>query len=482
VLTEQRDVNSGASGANHGLLHSGARYVQSDPHSAAQCAGENAIIKRIAPQCVEDCGGIFAALPGDDEAYSADFPARCRAAGVFCEELSVSLAREKEPALSERIVRAFAVRDASVDPFMLSWENIAAATELGATFLPYHRLETFERDAGRLNAAELRNARTGAKLRIEAEHFAVCAGAWSAHVAALAGCSLAMRLSRGTLLITQTRVASRVINRLRPPSDGDLLVPGGSVSILGTTSVQVESPEHAFPTPAEVDVNLKEGLALLPRLAATPFLRAYAGIRPLLQASGGSRELSRDFLLDTHEHEGLSNLLTLTGGKLTTYRLMAERAADLLCERLRVRAPCRTAELPLRPSRLAKWTDPGLVNKYRWWNRHTPGDSLMCECEIIPREAVDGILPELRETGLPLLDVSARSRLGKGACQGTFCAARLTAYLHDRGIIGGEAGREGLKAFLQERWKGQRPILWGAQCAQAELKEALYLGFLRLGE
>jgi glycerol-3-phosphate dehydrogenase len=447
-----------------------------------QCARENAIIKRIAPQCVDDCGGLFAALPSDDEAYITDFPARCRAAGVACEELSTQLAREMEPALSERAVRVFAVKDASVDPFMLSWENIAAASELGATFLPYHRIVAFERNGKRLNAAILRNTRSDAELRIEAEHFAVCAGAWSKELAALAGCTLEMRLSRGVLLITQTRVASRVINRLRPPADGDILVPGGSVSILGTTSVQVDSPEHAFPTPAEADVNLKEGLALVPRLAVTPFLRAYAGIRPLLQAAGNARELSRDFLLDTHEHEGLDNLLTLTGGKLTTYRLMAERAADLRCERLRIHAVCRTADLPLRPSRLAKWTDPGPANKYGWWNRHTPGDSLMCECEIIPREAVDGILPELREPGFPLLDISARSRLGKGPCQGTFCAARLTAYLHDNQLVNGEGGREGLKTFLQERWKGQRPVLWGANCAQAELKEALYLGFLRLGD
>ena len=454
----------------------------SDPHSAAQCARENAIIKRIAPQCVEDCGGLFAALPGDDETYIADFPAHCRSAGVPCEEIPQQLAREMEPALSESAVRIFAVQDASVDPFMLSLENIAAATELGAQFLPYHRIVAFERDGKRLNAATLRNTRTGKDLRVEAEHFAVCAGAWSSQVAALAGCRLEMRLSRGTLLITQTRLASRVLNRLRSPSDGDILVPGGSVSILGTSSVPVENPEQAFPSLPEVDVNLREGLALVPRLAATPFLRAYAGIRPLLQAAGSARELSRDFLLETHEHEDLDNLLTVTGGKLTTYRLMAERAADLLCERLRIRAACRTAELPLRPSKLAKWTDPGLANKYHWWNKHTPSDSLMCECEIIPQEAVDGALPELCETGSPILDVSVRSRLGKGACQGTFCAARLAAYLHDRDILHGATGKESLKNFLQERWKGQRPILWGTQCAQAELKEALYLGLLRLGE
>ena len=69
LLLERGDVNAGASGRNHGLLHSGARYAVVDPRAAAECAREGAIIKRILPQCVDDCGGLFVAVPGDDPDY-----------------------------------------------------------------------------------------------------------------------------------------------------------------------------------------------------------------------------------------------------------------------------------------------------------------------------------------------------------------------------------------------------------------------------
>ena len=69
ILVEQGDINSGTSGANHGLLHSGARYIASDPAAARECRDEGALIKRLAAQCVEDTGGLFVAVEGDDEAW-----------------------------------------------------------------------------------------------------------------------------------------------------------------------------------------------------------------------------------------------------------------------------------------------------------------------------------------------------------------------------------------------------------------------------
>ena len=77
LLVEKRDINAGASGGNHGLLHSGARYIASDPAAARECRDEGSIIKRLAPQCVEDTGGLFVAVKGDDENYIADFADRC---------------------------------------------------------------------------------------------------------------------------------------------------------------------------------------------------------------------------------------------------------------------------------------------------------------------------------------------------------------------------------------------------------------------
>lgn len=97
LLIEQRDVNSGASGGNHGLLHSGARYVASDREAAVECLEEGQILRRIAPQCIEDTGGLFVAVRGDDERYIADFPSLCAASGIPCRGLDPGPASWNRP-------------------------------------------------------------------------------------------------------------------------------------------------------------------------------------------------------------------------------------------------------------------------------------------------------------------------------------------------------------------------------------------------
>ena len=69
LLLERGDIATGATGRNHGLLHSGARYAVTDVESAAECIRENQILKRIASHCVDDTGGLFITLPEDDLSY-----------------------------------------------------------------------------------------------------------------------------------------------------------------------------------------------------------------------------------------------------------------------------------------------------------------------------------------------------------------------------------------------------------------------------
>jgi glycerol-3-phosphate dehydrogenase len=88
LVVEKGDINAGASGRNHGLLHSGARYVATDPGAARECHQENQILKKVAPQCIEDTGGLFVAVEGDDETYAADFPHLCQRCGIPCQSLS----------------------------------------------------------------------------------------------------------------------------------------------------------------------------------------------------------------------------------------------------------------------------------------------------------------------------------------------------------------------------------------------------------
>ncbi len=116
-------------------------------------------------------------------------------------------------------------------------------------------------------------------------------------------------------------------------------------------------------------------------------------MRPLIGdgGSGDSREISRGFVLLDHSVDRIDNFVTITGGKLTTFRLMAEKTADLVCDRLGVTAPCQTRSRILTVTRACQWTEPGLAPKI-WLQQKPPRDMLLCECEMVPRAGVDSIV------------------------------------------------------------------------------------------
>ncbi len=479
ILVEKDDINAGASGRNHGLLHSGARYVAGDSGAAMECRAEGDILKRVAAQTIQKTGGYFVAVQGDDERYIADFPSYCARSGISARAVDVALARETEPALSQHTIAVFEVSDAAIDPFRLSLESMAQARSLGARLLRRTRVVGFEREGRRIRAVRVQSLDSGQELRIEAEQVINAAGAWAREVALLAGASIEMTYSKGTLLVTHTRLASRVMNRLRRPGNGDIMMPGGTVSIVGTTSMQVDTLDDIRATTAEADLIIAEATPMLPALASARFIRAYAGVRPLLGSAGAAdgRSVSRGFALFDHEEHCLDNFATLTGGKLTTCRLMAERCADLVCRRLGVTRPCLSASTLLPQATENAWTEPGHSAR-EWLRSHQAQDSLLCECEMVSGSAVDAIYAALRAAGdqPTLTDIGLRSRVGKGACQGAFCGLRTAAHLYQTGDFQAQRGLSEIADFFSERWRGQQPVLWGEQLAQAELAEALHCG------
>lgn len=483
ILAEWRDIASGASGGNHGLLHSGARYVKSDRDAAAECREEGEILKRTAAHCVEDTGGLFVAVEGDDPGYAEAFPSLCAAVGIEAVPVSAKEAREMEPVLSPRTVQAFHVPDGSIDPFRLCLDLMAHAREAaGSEFMSGTRIRGLEIRGGRITAALAEHPIHG-ECRIEAREYINAAGAWGAEIAAMAGVDIPMVYSKGTLLVTHDRMAKRVLNRLRPAGDGDILVPGGTVSVLGTTSIRLPHPGNVIPTIAEVETNIREGSPMVPALATTRYIRCYAGVRPLAGSGDADRAVSRNFTVIDHmrpEWGGVENMVTITGGKLTTFRLMAERTSDLVCAKLGVFAPCLTRVTVLPPVAASSWTEPGRAAK-AWVASHEPDNPVLCECEMVQKKAVEEIIASLPDRGPVLLSaIALRSRVGKGSCQGAFCSTRITSALYDGDFFEGAEGLDQLITFLRQRFKGQRPILWGAQMAQAELSEALHCGLFGL--
>ena len=345
LLVERFDFTAGATGRNHGLLHSGARYAVTDQESASECIRENMILRKIASHCVEETGGLFVTLPDDDLAYQSTFVESCKKAGINAEIIDPKEAIALEPAVNPAIIGAVKVPDGAVDPFRLTTANAIAARRNGADILTYHEVTKLNMSQGRVTGVTLRDQRTGEEKRIDSDLVINAGGIWGHGICALAGIKVNMFPAKGALLIFGHRVNNVVINRCRKPADADILVPGDTISLIGTTSSRVpyDQVDNMEVTPEEVDILLREGCQIAPALAYTRILRAYAGVRPLVAADNdpSGRSISRGIVcLDHATRDGVEGFITITGGKLMTYRLMAEWATDLACKKLGRDAKC----------------------------------------------------------------------------------------------------------------------------------------------
>ncbi len=491
VLLEKGDLTSGTSGRNHGLLHSGARYAVYDPESARECFQENIIIKKIAAPCLEETGGFFLSLPEDPPAYADTLRQACDRLGILAKEVPVEEVLHREPNLSPMVKRAIWVPDASVDPFRLIRANIEEGENLGGRVFLHRQVVGIFAEGGKIKGVKAVDPRSGEELEIQCRLIINAAGVWAGEIARLAGINLDILFSKGSLVVFNKRLANSVINRCRPPANGDILVPHGPTLILGTTSQTVTQVEDPYPEIEEVNLLLNEGEKIIPSIKNTRVIRAYAGIRPLLGAREAGHEpgdwpeedgrrLSRDFLLLNHGVlDQVRGFFSIIGGKLTTYRLMAEKTVDAVMNEVGRKEICRTAETLLPFPR--EYSFHALEKKLSKIAQISPAhvaQEIICECELVSKKE---IREEIGKLGVfSLKELQERTRAGMGPCQGGFCAPRLTALLMEAGKIPPEESLSILKNFLEERWKGVRPVLWGSQLREEQLIQALYTEFFNL--
>jgi glycerol-3-phosphate dehydrogenase len=511
VLVERSDLGTGTSGRWHGLLHSGARYAVRDQQSARECIVENQILRRIAPHTIEDVGGMFVLLPSDDEAYADKLANGCEQAGIPFERLSGADARRREPLLTSDVRLAYGVPDAGIDSWALLRSMARDATEHGARVLPRHPVIGFERRDGRLNAVRVHDLVRGEDVLIGCEWVLNAAGAWAGQIGRLAGAPIRMIPGKGVMVVMALRYVRGVVNAMRRPADGDIVVPQHEVAVLGTTDDPVDDPDDIHVSTADVDKMIDMCSQMVPAIASGRALRAFAGSRPLYKPEpaaadpssgpgpepGGDgaaedREISRTFtVIDHASRDGLENMFSIVGGKLTTCRQMAEALVDRVADRMGVTTPCTTATEPLPGA------DHGihkLAAPLARIERNGAYGELLCECELVTREqvkaAVDAGVDELE-------DLRRMMRVGYGPCQGGFCIWRAAAMLAEgpAGARAAEAAPAGdgqrapggpdplvnLERFIEERWRGQQSTIWGDQARQVLLNQAIYRGIFDLG-
>ena len=504
LLVERSDLTNGATGRNHGLLHSGARYAVTDQESATECIEENMILRKVARHCVEETDGLFITLPEDDLGFQNTFIDACTRAGIRAEAIDPEEAKRLEPSVNPTLIGAVRVPDGSVDPFRLTTANALDARLHGAEILTYHEVIGFIKDGKRVVGVKLFNNQTKQELEVYGTITVNAAGIWGHRIAEMAGATVNMFPAKGALLIVGHRVNNLVLNRCRKPADADILVPGDTICVIGTTSSRVPYDEidNMQVTPEEVDLLLREGEKLAPSLATTRILRAYAGVRPLVAADNdpSGRSISRGIVCLDHEtRDDIPGFITITGGKLMTYRLMAEWATDLVCKKLNIDKKCQTAEICLPGSeykeeseerksdkeyvapkvsigtRAAEGRHGSMSKKISADNRYDR--SLVCECEEVSIGEVDYAIKELRVQNL--INLRRRTRVGMGTCQGELCACRAAGLLSKANGCA-EKAQEDLADFLNERGRGMYPVAWGDTLCETQFTSWVYEGICGL--
>ena len=353
TLVERGEVTSGTTGRHHGLLHSGARYAVKDQESAVECIEENTILRKIAPGTFEENDGLFVAITDEDVEYSHSFIEGCGECGIPTQRLSKQEALRLEPNLSDKLILAVRIPDATMDAMRMPLRFFATAMKNGAEIKTYTEVLAIRKQGDAVTGVQVKDHTTGNVYEVGADLVVNAAGPWSGKVADMVGVEVPIRPSPGVMVAVRGRWCNMVINRLNTSSDGDIVVPQRGLSVIGTSSWVVDDPDNLGLPTEHIQAMYEHGTMMMPILKNAPMRAAWSAARPLIgprkaDADTG-RELSRTFKCFDHADEGVQGFVTITGGKATTLRGMAEATANIVCEKLGVEEPCRTREVVLLP-------------------------------------------------------------------------------------------------------------------------------------
>jgi glycerol-3-phosphate dehydrogenase len=366
--------------------------------------------------------------------------------------------------------------------------NALDATEHGATVRSHTTCEEVLVEDGRAVGARVRDLLTGETWKVTARVVVNATGAWGPITASLAGLAgrVKLRPGKGVHLVLDRAITDVAVAAQAIDGRQIFLEPWGNTALIGTTDDDCYADLDDLPVTTDEVRYLLEGVeSVLPRVRDARIIGTTVGARPTLYGYGRNEDdLSREHELLDHASDGVRGLYSMVGGKLASYRMFAEEAADQVARDLEVTRPCSTHTAPLpggdRPLDL-----PALAERYglsfmavrRLYARHgSRAEAMLGEATARGRRSVCTADPVLacevryavaREGARTLQDVSRRTGLGQGPCGGVDCALAAA-------VIAGEAlgwtsarVRDEAAALLRARRRSRLPAL-GALGARAE--------------
>lgn len=510
ALVERRELGSGTSWASSGMIHGGLRYLQKDPEVTLHSCVDSGAIQRIAPHLVFRIPFLMPVFAEDPigpelvevglEMYDRYQPYKN---GRPHTRLTRAEALRLEPALSPRIDCAFTLDEWGVDAARLTAANALDAAERGALLWTHVEVVELLREAGgRVAGARVRDRLSGDTWRIDADLVVNATGPWAPQLAALAGVEFRLRPAKGIHLVFERRVSQLAIYARGIDGRDMFTFPHEQNSMAGTTDDDFYGDlDRIDVTEDEVEYVLQAMARSIPAIRSHRVLHTIQGVRPTLYGFGQNEdELSRDYVVLDHAREGAPGFWTLAGGKLASYRLMAQDISDRLCAVLGVGEPCRSATTPL-PGGDGALDVLGVARRFRTplaavlrlgfrhgtraaellgpWDPEPvasapPPPRVVCACEpVLDAE----LLHVARREGVRTLeDCALRVRLGIGACQGAGCAHVAAGLLGGALDWSAERSAAEVAAFAAERWRAVAPALGGRHLAAMEIHRYAHLG------
>ncbi len=373
ALVEQGDFASGTSSKTSKLIHGGLRYLEHGHLGLVhESLRERHILRTIAPQLVRPLSLLLPIYRGDPKP-----PALINAGLALYDLLAAGRSVERhqlfdrdraldlEPRLNPAALRAVArFGDCQMQDARLCLANILQAVNFGAVCCNYVRLMEFRKASGRLRGAVLTDLATGDTFEVRATTVVNATGPWSDTVRRMSARRAASRLAptKGVHLVVPC-IADHALY-VRSPRDRRRMVfilPWNGCTLLGTTeSGDVDNLGALQATSDEAEYLLDIANYAVPsaRLGLSDIIASFAGARPLLAFSGLPTHASREHRVDI-DHFGLVSIM---GGKYTTFRAMAKHTLDVVLAMTRRRIDrCLTDQVSLleatQPVVLDQWQD-----------------------------------------------------------------------------------------------------------------------------
>jgi glycerol-3-phosphate dehydrogenase len=362
ALVERDDFASGTSSRSSRLVHGGVRYLEHGHlHLVFESSRERRTLMRIAPHLVRPLRFTWPVYRG------ARIPLWKLNAGLFMYDALAAFRNvenhraldpqevlAREPSLRrDGLLGGAEYYDAATDDARLTLANVIAAEEHGATVVNHATVTTLVRNGEQVAGAVVR-AEGRDEITVRATVVVNATGAWTDHVRAMdAGTNgHAVRATKGThIAVPRERLATHGALTLLSPVDGRVMfaLPSTATTIIGTTDTPTdEPPADVRASREDIEYLLASANSFFPsaQLTETDVVAAWAGIRPLV-ASGFTRDpasASREHRID----RSASGMISVSGGKLTTYRSMAAEVVDVVERSLgRSTTRARTGTTPL---------------------------------------------------------------------------------------------------------------------------------------